>query len=105
MNMIYQEFMITSFSVVKNYKDAVHCRDITSLAWTSSSKVMINLDVDDCKCPEVLHSVYPQLVRHWKAIQDIDRTLHYLLEAGAAALSTGNVLQVCRFTLLPVLFF
>ncbi|XP_077862654.1 adenylate cyclase type 10-like [Saccoglossus kowalevskii] len=48
------------------------------------------IDLRDCECPQVLASVYPQLVRHWKAASNTARTIHFLTEAGGAAVATHN---------------
>ncbi|XP_070579239.1 adenylate cyclase type 10-like [Ptychodera flava] len=49
-----------------------------------------DIDLRDCECPQVLASVYPQLVRHWRAASNTGRTIHFLTEAGGAAISTHN---------------
>ena len=50
-------------------------------------------DLQDCHCEEVLSKVYPQLIRHWKEVGDNHKVLHYLTEAGAAAVTMFNNLE------------
>ena len=52
------------------------------------------VDLRECECIKVLMSVYPQLVRHWRAAGSISKTVHYLMEASAAAISTHDNMKV-----------
>lgn len=54
---------------------------------------VIGIDMQDCHCDEILAYVYPQLVRHWRAAGDMHKTLHYLIEAASAAVSTFNNME------------
>ena len=54
---------------------------------------LIDIDLQDCHCDEVLASVYPQLVCHWRAAGNMRKTLHYLIEAGSAAVATFNNME------------
>lgn len=47
------------------------------------------IDLRNCQCAEVLATVFPQLVKHWKACGNKVKTLRYLTESGAAALATS----------------
>ena len=53
----------------------------------------LSIDMQDCHCDEVLSHVYPQLVQHWKAAGDVEKTLKYLLESASAALATFNNME------------
>ena len=54
---------------------------------------IIELDLQDCHCDEVLAQVFPQLVHHWRAAGCVEKTLHYLLEAAVAAVATFNNME------------
>ena len=54
---------------------------------------LIDIDLQDCHCDEVLASVYPQLVCHWRAAGNMRKTLHYLIESGSAAVATFNNME------------
>ena len=57
------------------------------------SSALIDCNLQDCHCDDILVKVYPQLIRHWKEVGCDERVLHYLIEAGAAAVSTFNNLE------------
>lgn len=42
----------------------------------------------------VLVKVYPKLVHHWRASGNIERTLHFLMEASAAAIAILDNMKV-----------
>ena len=44
-------------------------------------------DMQNCQCDKVLARVYPQLVHHWRAAGNITKALHYLIQAGSAAVA------------------
>lgn len=50
-------------------------------------------DMSHCTCSEVLATVYPQLVRHWKASGNYDKMFHYLLEAALASTQVHATLE------------
>ena len=54
---------------------------------------IVDIDMQDCHCDEVLAHVYPQIVRHWKAAGDTHKTLIYLIEAAVTALATFNNME------------
>lgn len=54
---------------------------------------IVDIDMQDCHCDEVLAQVYPQLVRHWRAAGDVHKTLENLIEAGSAAVATFNNME------------
>ena len=54
---------------------------------------IIDIDMQDCHCDEILAQVYPQLVRHWRAAGDVHKTLENLIEAGSAAVATFNNME------------
>ena len=56
----------------------------------------LTLDVRECECMQVLLTVYPQLVRHWKAAGNIEKVVHFLIESSAAAVAVEESLQVGR---------
>lgn len=56
-----------------------------------------SLDLRECSCLQILNSVFPQLVRHWKAAGSTARTILFLAEAGGAAVATGNNISVRRY--------
>ena len=51
-------------------------------------------DRRECTCARVLLEVYPQLVRHWKAAGNLEKTVHFLIESAAAAIALDENLQV-----------
>ncbi|KAI6656437.1 Adenylate cyclase type 10 [Oopsacas minuta] len=51
------------------------------------------IDLSHCTCSEVLATVYPQLVRHWKAACNYDKIFHYLLEAALASTQVHATLE------------
>lgn len=53
----------------------------------------LHLNLQDCHCDDILYYVYPQLVQHWRAAGNLEKTLHYLIECAAAALSTFNNME------------
>ena len=55
---------------------------------------IISFDMRECECMQVLLHVYPQLVRHWKAAGNIEKVVHFLMEASAAAIAIEESLQV-----------
>ncbi len=46
---------------------------------------LFDINMENCQCDKVLARVYPQLVHHWRAAGNIPKALHYLIQAGAAA--------------------
>ena len=55
------------------------------------------IDLSKCQCAEVLASVFPQLVDHWRAAGNKLKTLRYLTESGAAALATSANMQALSY--------
>ena len=55
------------------------------------------IDLSNCQCAEVLASVFPQLVDHWRASGNKLKTLRYLTESGAAALATSSNMQALSY--------
>ena len=55
------------------------------------------IDLSNCQCAEVLASVFPQLVDHWRACGNKLKTLRYLTESGAAALATSSNMQALSY--------
>lgn len=45
---------------------------------------------NDCQCIVVLTAFYAQLVRHWRATGNINKTIYYLLEASTVSMSAGD---------------
>ena len=74
-------------------------QEVTSgVRYNSIGEVDIfGIDVQDCHCDEVLAHVYPQLVRHWRAARDIDKTVEYLIESASAAVATFNNMEALAF--------
>ena len=58
---------------------------------------IFGIDLQDCHCDEVLAHVYPQLVRHWRAARDMDKTVEYLIESASAAVATFNNMEALAF--------
>ena len=58
---------------------------------------IFGIDLQDCHCDEVLAHVYPQLVRHWRAARDMDKTVEYLIESASAAVATFNNMEAMAF--------
>ena len=52
-----------------------------------------HIDLSHCTCSEVLATVYPQLVRHWKASNNSGKMFHYLLEAALASTEVHATLE------------
>ena len=67
---------------------------IANRSASPSSLDLERMDLRECRCADVLNTVYPQLVRHWRAACYTVKTVHFLSEAGSAAVTTGNHLQV-----------
>ena len=55
------------------------------------------IDLSNCQCAEVLASVFPQLVDHWRACGNKFKTLRYLTECGAAALATSSNMRALSY--------
>ena len=55
------------------------------------------MDLSQCQCAEVLASVFPQLVDHWRAAGNTLKTARYLTESGAAALATSANMQALSY--------
>jgi adenylate cyclase 10 len=51
------------------------------------------VDLTQCECAEVLSHVYPQLVRHYEAAGVRQKSVLYMIEAGAAAVQTAANLE------------
>ena len=52
------------------------------------------IDVRDCTCLQILLSIFPQLIRHWRATGNLEKTVHFLMESGAASIAVDNNIQV-----------
>ena len=52
------------------------------------------VDLRECECANILTKVYPQMVYHWKAAGNVQKTIRYLMEAAAACIATFNHMQV-----------
>lgn len=59
----------------------------------SNSSLILEVNMEECHCDEVLAKVYPQLVRHWRAAGDLHNTMIYLIEEASAALATFNNME------------
>ena len=59
--------------------------------------IQTSIDLSNCQCAEVLASVFPQLVDHWRAAGNKLKTLRYLTESGAAALATSANMQALSY--------
>lgn len=55
------------------------------------------IDLSNCQCAEVLASVFPQLVDHWRSCGNRLKTLRYLTESGAAALATSSNMRALSY--------
>lgn len=55
--------------------------------------VDLGIDMQNCHCDEVLYHVYPQLVQHWRAAGNVEKTLNYLIDSAGAALATFNNME------------
>lgn len=58
---------------------------------------IFGIDLQDCHCDEVLAHIYPQLVRHWRAVRDMEKTVEYLMESASAAVATFNNMEALAF--------
>ncbi len=38
--------------------------------------------------------LFPELVRHWRFVQNVEKTIGNLVEAGATALTVGQIAEV-----------
>ena len=54
---------------------------------------VIDIDLQDCHCADILAHVYPQLIIHWKEAGDVEKTVHYQIEAANAAIATNNDME------------
>lgn len=54
---------------------------------------VFGINLQDCHCDEILAHVYPQLVRHWRAARDMEKTVQYLIESASAAVTTFNNME------------
>jgi len=54
---------------------------------------IIDVNLQDCHCADVLAHVYPQLIIHWRAAGNVEKTVHYLIEAANAAIATNNDME------------
>ena len=52
-----------------------------------------DVDLQNCQCADILAHVYPQLIIHWKAAGNMEKTVHYLIEAANAAIATNNDME------------
>ena len=64
-----------------------------SIKLSGSGNIMLNIEMEECHCDEVLAKVYPQLVRHWRAAGDMRNTTIYLIEEASAAVATNNNME------------
>ena len=55
---------------------------------------IVNMDIRECKCTEVLLSVLPKLLKHWKSAGNLKKTVKFLMESAAAAIGTDDNMQV-----------
>lgn len=60
-------------------------------------KQKLTFDLSNCQCAEVLASVFPQLVDHWRAAGNKLKTVRYLTESGAAALATSANMRALSY--------
>ncbi|XP_071962575.1 adenylate cyclase type 10-like [Antedon mediterranea] len=63
----------------------------------NAESILDTIDMRECECPLILNTVYPQLVRHWRAAANTEKTIHFLVEAGSAAVTTENNLQALSY--------
>lgn len=61
--------------------------------WHPMTSSMADVDLQNCQCADILAHVYPQLIIHWKAAGNTEKTVHYLIEAGNAAIATNNDME------------
>ena len=64
-----------------------------SNSWNPLTSSIVNVDLQNCQCADVLAHVYPQLIIHWKATGNMPKTVHYLIEAANAAITTNNDME------------
>lgn len=58
-----------------------------------SNTATMDVEMLECHCDKIISNVYPQLVRHWRAAGNLQNTIAYLIEAGAAAAVTGKNME------------
>lgn len=61
--------------------------------WNAMSNSIEDVDFQNCQCANVLAHVYPQLIIHWKTAGNVQKTVHYLIEAANAAIATNNDME------------
>lgn len=61
--------------------------------WNPLVGSMADVDLQNCQCADVLAHVYPQLIIHWKTAGNMQKTVHYLIEAANAAIATNNDME------------
>ena len=62
-----------------------------------TNSITEDIDLQNCQCADVLAQVYPQLIMHWKAAGNKQKTVHYLIEAANAAITTNNDMEALAF--------
>ena len=92
---------VTNEQFSKNGKESITRQDLSNEPnhWNPKSSASMTEDVDlqNCQCAEVLAQVYPQLIVHWKAVGNMKKTVHYLIEAANAAIATNNDMEALAF--------
>ena len=71
-------------------------RQHSSNQWNNTlltSRNIEDIDLRNCQCAEVLADVYPQLIFHWKAAGNMQKTVHCLIDAANAAIATNNDME------------
>lgn len=61
--------------------------------WNPLPSSLTDVDLQNCQCADILAHVYPQLIIHWKAAGNMEKVVHYLIEAANAAIATNNDME------------
>ena len=52
------------------------------------------VDLRSCECKKILQSVFPELIRHWRAAGNVKKTLQFLYDAASACLDAKDTIEV-----------
>ncbi|XP_078675268.1 adenylate cyclase type 10-like isoform X2 [Branchiostoma floridae x Branchiostoma belcheri] len=101
-NQAIDEGSVTSFgSRMSGSRLSVDSKSRTSAGFFGSASEVemeqkwkqLDIDLRGCECLQVLASVYPLLLHHWKGAGNVTKVVHFLVESAAAAVSVNNNME------------